>query len=209
MALAHLRAAGLEWATDLPPVAACPAAERRVLLHQLETGLGCAPTSSMGRLFDAVVVPRWGCGTSRTTRRRRPSSWRALARGQSDCGAYRFGLTGAAPVDGTTPVVVDAGAGGARRRRRRARRACRGQSSRPRFHAAVSALVVELAATRRRATGIATVALSGGVFANALLLSTTASGAANATASPCCATGACRPTTAAWPSASCVVAASD
>jgi hydrogenase maturation protein HypF len=96
-----------------------------------------------------------------------------LSRGQSDCGAYRFELPGAAPVDiDTTPVVVDAvpvlravvadvragvpaGIVGAR------------------FHAAVSALVVELAATCRRVTGIATVALSGGVFANALLLSTT------------------------------------
>ena len=54
MALSHLWAAGLQWDDDLPPVAACPAAERRALSHQLSSGLGCAPTSSMGRLFDAV-----------------------------------------------------------------------------------------------------------------------------------------------------------
>ena len=54
MALAHLWAAGIDWDTNLPPVVACPPGERKVLAHQLETGLGCAQTSSMGRLFDAV-----------------------------------------------------------------------------------------------------------------------------------------------------------
>jgi len=55
MALAHLHAAGIPWADDLPCVAATPLAERAVLQHQIETGLHCTNTSSMGRLFDAVA----------------------------------------------------------------------------------------------------------------------------------------------------------
>ena len=54
-ALAHLWAAGIEWADDLPAVAAVPPDERAVLAHQFGCGAGCVPTSSMGRLFDAVA----------------------------------------------------------------------------------------------------------------------------------------------------------
>lgn len=56
MALAHLWAAGIPWNEVLPPVAATAEAERRVLARQLETGFGTVPTSSMGRLFDAVAA---------------------------------------------------------------------------------------------------------------------------------------------------------
>jgi hydrogenase maturation protein HypF len=54
IALAHLWAAGVPWDKDLPPVAAASPAERRVLAQQLEQSVNTVPTSSSGRLFDAV-----------------------------------------------------------------------------------------------------------------------------------------------------------
>ncbi|MEZ4731060.1 MAG: carbamoyltransferase HypF [Caldilineaceae bacterium] len=56
-ALAHLWAAGVEWKEALPPVAATTQTERRILQRQFDTGFNTVPTSSMGRLFDAVA--RW------------------------------------------------------------------------------------------------------------------------------------------------------
>ncbi|MBK9748023.1 MAG: carbamoyltransferase HypF [Chloroflexi bacterium] len=56
MALAQLWAAGIEWHDDLPPVTACPPAERNILRRQFETGFQTVLTSSMGRLFDAVAA---------------------------------------------------------------------------------------------------------------------------------------------------------
>ncbi len=55
VALAHLWAADITWSEDLPPVAAHTDEELRLAARQFETGFGTIPTTSMGRLFDAIA----------------------------------------------------------------------------------------------------------------------------------------------------------
>jgi hydrogenase maturation protein HypF len=53
-AAAHLRAAGLGWERTAS-AAACTPAEGALLARMLTTGSHCTPTTSMGRLFDAIA----------------------------------------------------------------------------------------------------------------------------------------------------------
>jgi len=53
-ALAHLHQAGVEVSDALAPIQAMDATERRVLAQMITTRSNCTPTTSMGRLFDAV-----------------------------------------------------------------------------------------------------------------------------------------------------------
>jgi hydrogenase maturation protein HypF len=167
MALAHLWAAGIAWDPDLPPVAACPPNERKVLAHQLETGVGCAPTSSMGRLFDAVSS-LVGVRHVVDYEAQAAIELEGLSRGV-DCDetAYTFdvdnGVIDSAPV--LREVVADQRAGVAP------------GTIGARFHQAVADLIVELADRQRGASP--TVALSGGVFQNALLLRSALKGLQN------------------------------
>jgi hydrogenase maturation protein HypF len=55
MALSQLWMADIDWTPDLAPVAAATPEELRLTRSQLESGAGCVPCSSMGRLFDAVA----------------------------------------------------------------------------------------------------------------------------------------------------------
>ncbi len=167
MALAHLRAAGVEWNSGLACVKGCPPAERSVLDAQLASGFGCVPTSSIGRLFDAIAAiagVRQVAGYEAQAAIELEGLSRSITINPDD--AYRFSLAagpGATPMQADPAPVIHGAAADAL------------AGVRPgvigaRFHAAAVALVIELAVRAREAHGLHTVALSGGVFQNALLL---------------------------------------
>ncbi len=161
MALAHLWAAGLAWDADLAPVRACPDDERSVLAHQLRSGLGCVPTSSMGRLFDAVSAL---AGVRQTVDYEAQAAieLEACSRGV-DCGSTDYAFA----VDAGEPAIIDPGpvlAGVVADARAGAGPELIGA----RFHRAVADLITRLA--EQAEDGAPTIALSGGVFQNALLL---------------------------------------
>jgi hydrogenase maturation protein HypF len=174
MALSHLRAAGLPWADDLPCAAAATPEERRLLERQLERGLNCVATSSMGRLFDAVSSLAGVCHRveyeAQAAMELENAALDDLAGPLADDernDAYRFMLRTvrqdheapliADPAPVLAAAVADVRAG-----------VPAGPLAR-RFHRAVVALVQEVCAVARERSGISTVALSGGVFCNALL----------------------------------------
>ena len=158
-ALAHLWAAGIDWASDLPPVRAAARSRATVLERQLQRDVFCVPTSSMGRLFDAV---------SSLLGLRHTVSYEAQA-------AIELEVVAAAESANGALVPV--------RRRRRPDRPPPGPAShrlrppgRPpvgamasAFHLAVARLIADAAERLRATTGIDCVALSGGVFQNVLL----------------------------------------
>jgi hydrogenase maturation protein HypF len=165
MALAHLWAAGIDWSEDIAAVRACPPAERTVLARQLATGFGCVPTSSMGRLFDTVASL---AGVRHTVDYEAQAAieLEGLARAAESGGVrYRFGLPkdienaeiDPAPV--LAAVIADA------------RQGISAAVIGARFHQAVARLVLDVAV--RATPPDTTVALAGGVFQNALLLSAT------------------------------------
>jgi hydrogenase maturation protein HypF len=159
-ALAHLWAAGIEWGADLLPVQAAPSVELPVLRRQLERGTQCVPTSSMGRLFDAV---------SSLIGARQTVSYEAQAAIELETVAACH--VGAVPhysfetiedeVDSSAllrAIVEDV------------RQGCAPGAVAAGFHEAVARLIAETADRLRHDTGVTTVALSGGVFQNVLLV---------------------------------------
>jgi hydrogenase maturation protein HypF len=162
-ALAHLWAAGIEWTKDLPPVGAVSAAERAVLGRQLEHGTGCMPTSSMGRLFDAVSsllgLRHEANYEAEAALALQWTAEEALGLGVS-AQRYRFDLTKGEfdPSPVLRALVADL------------RRGVGTGAMAAGFHAAVAHVVGDVAELQRARTGIGVVALSGGVFQNTLLL---------------------------------------
>jgi hydrogenase maturation protein HypF len=160
-ALAALWAGGIDWLDRLPPVAASTATERNVLQRQLETGLNTVPTSSMGRLFDAVAALA-GVRQTANYEAQAAIEFEALV-DQHVKSSYQFtlptgGATGidAAPV--LQAVVADVLAG-----------VVPGIIA-ARFHNAVADLILEVSVWLRGRKGLQEIALSGGVFQNTSLL---------------------------------------
>ncbi|MDY7079997.1 MAG: carbamoyltransferase HypF [Chloroflexota bacterium] len=161
VALAHLGAAGLPWDKDLPPVAAASAAERTVLARQLERGLNTVPTSSIGRLFDAI---------SALAGVRQEINYEAQAAIELEMlvedgveEAYPFDLSGEEvdPTPCIRAVVADVRAG-----------APAGVIA-ARFHNGLARMARDVCLRLREETGLNEVALSGGVFQNVTLLKET------------------------------------
>ncbi len=163
MALSHLRAAGLPWDDRLPAVRACQDDELRLLDQQLIRRTACVPTSSMGRLFDAVASLAGVCHRAEYDAQ---AAMELEARtGPVDAPGYAFAITEA---DGTwrleaAPLVAEV-----------VEDVLAGHSPglvATRFHQAVADLTVEIALRQVSTTGLTRVTLSGGVFLNAHLTS--------------------------------------
>jgi hydrogenase maturation protein HypF len=160
-ALAHLWAAGISWDDDLPPVTASSAAERTILAQQLERELNAVPTSSIGRLFDAVSALAGVCQEINYEAQAAIELEGLVERGVKD--AYPFGLgkqidpgpcirAVVADVRAGVPVGVVAA----------------------KFHNGLAAMVRDVCLRLRDETDLNQVALSGGVFQNITLLGKTA-----------------------------------
>jgi hydrogenase maturation protein HypF len=160
-ALAHLHEAGIPWDDDLPPVAAAEPGELAGVGSMVRSGFGCTPTTSMGRLFDAV-------SSLLGVRHDVAYEGQAAMELEALVGAPA-GPAWTLPVrdrDGVLeldprPVVAAAVAA--------VRAGVPTASAADAFHRGVAGAVVTAALAVRAAHGISTVGLTGGVFQNACL----------------------------------------
>ena len=161
IALDLLMRAGVDWTPELPPVAAVGEAGLNVLAQQIPRGLGCVPTSSMGRLFDAVASLLGVCQQvsyegqaaielEHLARQGHPS------RAELADFAVTAGVMDPAPVIAAIAEGVRSGADPA--------------DLAAGFHRAVIRATAEAALGCADTAGISVVGLTGGVFANRLLL---------------------------------------
>jgi hydrogenase maturation factor HypF (carbamoyltransferase family) len=129
-----------------------------ILAQQIPRGLGCVTTSSMGRLFDAVASLLGVCQEV-TYEGQAAAELEHLARTGSPVTldfAVAEGVLDPAPVIAGLVEGLRAAAGVA--------------DLAAGFHAAVIRATAAAAADRARAAGISVIGLTGGVFANRLLL---------------------------------------
>jgi hydrogenase maturation protein HypF len=166
VALSHLRTAGVPWDGDLPPVAATPGDELALLATQLDRGVAQVPTTSMGRLFDAVSS-LLGVRHDITYEAQAAIELELLATGHAAAGGQGTPLRlrldprpDAPSVLRCDELVADLVAA--------LRAGAAPAALALGFHEAVAAAVTTVATAQRDATTV--VGLTGGVFANALLV---------------------------------------
>jgi hydrogenase maturation protein HypF len=161
-ALAFLHAAGVAWDDRLPAVAAADADERAAMADMLRRGSGCTPTSSIGRLFDAVASlagVRHDIGYEAQAAMELEALAAAAGTGPTQ---WRLEIVADDPLRIDSAPLVRAVAAAA-------------LAGRPAdaiawgFHSALAVAIVESATMIRSRTGVSTVGLTGGVFGNALL----------------------------------------
>lgn len=156
VALAHLFAAGV----DPNGTAAAQSTDLRLVQQMLRTGSHCTPTTSMGRLFDAVAS-LLDVRQAVDYEAQAAIELEALAVGAADP------WTAQVEWDGDDLVIDPAGwiraAVDSHRRLVPVAWAARA------FHAGVAQAVVVAACAVRDREGVGTVGLTGGVFANAVL----------------------------------------
>jgi hydrogenase maturation protein HypF len=158
LALAWLAQADLDWDADLPPVQAADVEAHQILRRQLEMGLNAPPTSSLGRLFDAV---------SALAGVRQEVNYEAQAAIELEAavdvnerGAYSFeiGEREIDPLPVIRAIIDDLHSGAAV--------GCIAA----RFHNGVSDMVDHVCRRMRDHYGVNEVILSGGVWQNMILL---------------------------------------
>ncbi len=145
-------------------MAAASKVERNVILRQLETGLNATPTSSVGRLFDAVAS--LADVRQRVTYEGQAAvEFEAKAEAKAKAEGYEFEVWedgegelvfGAGPVVRAVAADVLAGVPAG--------------AIASRFHVALADLSLRLGLRLREQHGLNTVALSGGVYQNTTLL---------------------------------------
>lgn len=155
MAVAHALDAGCE-PTGLPLVAPT---ERRIVERMAATGLNAPNTSSVGRLFDAVAALIGLCRTA-SYEGQAAAQLEWLATDVVATGSYPFELSQDRTAD--TRPTIQAIVQDVRRGVEPARVARR-------FHSTVVEIVAAVCKRIRSETELGAVALSGGVFLNALL----------------------------------------
>ena len=164
VALAHLNEAGIDWCESCASVQACPAEELTILHRQLEQNINCVPTSSMGRLFDAVAS-LLGISQQVTYEGQAAIEMEAVCR-REDLGSYSFDLIAGEPLlidpQNVLRAVLDDLAQGVAK-----------PAVASRFHRAVAQMVADVCRSIRATTQLTTVTLSGGVFQNLWLLHAT------------------------------------